>query len=330
MDNTLPEQAHLPVLCERMVELLQPVDGTWIDCTAGAGGFTLALLEAGADKVVAIDCDPEACGIVGKRVALRSGKVTIVNAHFAGFDGFPEVSRVDEVSGVVFDLGVSSMQLDQPRRGFSFSDDGPLDMRMCGSGPDAADLINSASERRLADILYQLGEEPGARRIARAIVENRRSGPIDTTQQLVRIIVNCMPKKRSNPHRHPATRSFQALRIAVNDELGQLAAGLRASERVLRQGGKLAVITFHSLEDRMVKHFLRGKSIANNRHLPPRMSYKRSFVPLLRKPVVPDEQELAANRRSRSARLRIGIRTDSPPGNVPPGIPPAVKIAAAG
>ncbi len=327
MDSIPTSQAHIPVLCEKMVELLQPVGGTWIDCTAGAGGFTVALLAAGAEKVVAIDCDPDACRLVGDRIAMRGGKVTVVNAHFADFDDLPEVSDCGEVSGVVFDLGVSSMQLDQPRRGFSFSDDGPLDMRMSGQGPDATDLVNSASEKRLADILYQLGEEPGARRIARAIVRSRRKGPIDTTRRLARIIVNCTSPRRSNTHRHPATRSFQALRIAVNDELEQLAAGLRASERVLGQGGKLAVVTFHSLEDRLVKRFLHGESIVTNRHLPPRKCYRRSFVPLIRRPVVPDKQEIAANRRSRSARLRIGIRTGSPPGKLPPGYLPAIATA---
>ena len=279
----------------------------WLDGTFGAGGYTRALLDAGADYVIAVDRDPLAFEMAADWAAEYGRRLIRQEANFADMDDFAEA-----LDGVVLDLGVSSMQLDRAERGFSFRRDGPLDMRMSQDGPTAADLINSASEAELADILFQYGEERASRRIARAIVAAR---PLTRTGELAAVIAGCLPRARPDQS-DPATRSFQALRIAVNDELGSLIAGLEAAERVLKPGGFLVVVTFHSLEDRVVKKFLQHRSGARaraNRFAPEEAGVTASFGAVTRKAIAADAAEIARNPRARSARLRIARRTDAPP-----------------
>jgi 16S rRNA (cytosine1402-N4)-methyltransferase len=269
------------------------------------------LLEAGADKVIGVDRDPLALELAAEWAAAYGDRVELVRAVF---------SKMEKVAtgldGVVLDLGVSSMQLDLAERGFSFMKEGPLDMRMSQDGPSAADLVNEADEAELADILYLYGEERASRRIARAIVREREAGPIKTTLHLTGIIEKCLP--RSKPGQaHPATRSFQALRIAVNDEYAELIGGLEAAERALKPGGQLAVVTFHSIEDRMVKRFLQARSGGGgtgSRHAPEILHDAPQFTVKTRKAVGPDAAELAQNPRSRSAKLRVAMRTEAPAG----------------
>lgn len=304
---------HIPVLLDPILKAIAPVSGTWVDGTFGAGGYTRALLDQGADRVIAIDRDPEVfdrarawSGACGDRLVLVEGT-------------FGEMDRLVEgpVDGVVLDIGVSSMQIDQPDRGFSFQSDGPLDMRMSQTGPTAADIVNTASETELADILFQYGEEKASRRIAAAIVAARKAGRVQSTARLVEVIDSVV--KRGKPGQaHPATRSFQALRIAVNDELGQLARGLFAAEALLREGGILAVVTFHSLEDRIVKRFMAargGKTPSANRWAPEVKGDAPRFT-VLGKAIDPSPEEIAANPRARSARLRLARRTAEAPGHV--------------
>ena len=300
---------HVPVLLEPFLRAVAPVSGTWIDGTFGAGGYSKALLEAGADDIVAIDRDATAFKVardwlttVGDRIKTHIGLFSKLSQYADRFDG------------VVFDLGFSSVQVDDARRGFSFQKDGPLDMRMSQHGVSASDLINNASEATLSQIFLRYGEERKHRKIARAIVRARAKKPIITTQQLVGIIIACLPFQGSR-HKHPATRSFQALRIAVNDELRELAAGLMAAERGLRPGGKLAVITFHSIEDRLVKRFFRQHSrYADNanRYAPETPKPAAPFYLENRKSIPPDSREVEINPRSRSAQLRVATRTDAP------------------
>lgn len=300
---------HVPVLLRPLLEAVAPVFGTWVDGTFGAGGYTRGLLDAGAAKVIAIDRDPLVfrmaapwAGAYGDRLRLTPGTFSDLDVLAGGL-----------VDGVVLDLGVSSMQIDEAARGFSFMKDGPLDMRMGDDGPSAADIVNQASEAQLADILYNYGEEHASRRIARAIVAAR---PFETTLQLAGVIERCLPRAKPNQS-HPATRSFQALRIAVNDEFGQLDAGLAAAERALKPGGLLAVVTFHSLEDRVVKRFFQMRSGGEgqgSRHAPARVAETPAFTLVTRRAIGPDDDELAVNPRARSAKLRIGRRTDAPAG----------------
>jgi 16S rRNA (cytosine1402-N4)-methyltransferase len=318
---------HLPVLLAPILRAVTPVTGVWLDGTFGAGGYARALLEAGAARVIAIDRDPEAlaraaswAGAFGDRLALREGR-------FGELDRIAAQAGAPALDGVVLDIGVSSMQLDQAARGFSFQKQGPLDMRMGKAGSTAADLVNRLPEGRLADILHQLGEERAARRIARAIVAARARAPFETTLQLSRLIERLLPgRKPGQPH--AATRSFQALRIAVNDELGELVRGLAAAEAGLVAGGWLAVVTFHSLEDRIVKRFLQlrsGGAPRGSRHAPEAAAEAARFELVTRKAVVPDAAELAANPRARSAKLRIARRLAAPAGTVNPralGVPP--------
>ena len=298
---------HIPVLLRPLMAAVQPVTGTWIDGTFGAGGYTRALLDAGAETVIAIDRDPTVFDMAAEWAGVYGDRLRLTEGRFSDLDSLAAAP----VDGVVLDLGVSSMQLDQADRGFSFMSDGPLDMRMSGQGPSAADICNAASEAEIADILYLYGEERASRRIARAIVKAR---PLETTAQLAEVIEGQLPRPKPGQS-HPATRSFQALRIAVNEEYQELADGLMAAERILKPGGLLAVVSFHSIEDRMVKRFMQsraGKTGGPSRHAPAQVQPDPAFTILTRKAVGPDEQELTENPRSRSALLRVARRTEAP------------------
>ena len=311
--DTPASAPHIPVLLAPLLKAVSPVHGVWLDGTFGAGGYTRGLLEAGADKVIGVDRDPLAFEMAADWVGGYGDRIELVEGVFSRMDEY--ASGLD---GVVLDLGVSSMQLDLAERGFSFLRDGPLDMRMSQDGPSAADLVNEADEAELADILFHYGEERASRRIARAIVRARTEAPITTTLALAEIVESCLPRPKPNQS-HPATRTFQALRIAVNDEYGELYRGLQAAERALAPGGLLAVVTFHSIEDRMVKRFLQsraGRKGNVNRYAPELEQEKPAFELLTRKAVGPDDDELAVNPRSRSAKLRVARRTDAPAGEI--------------
>ncbi|NBD30092.1 MAG: 16S rRNA (cytosine(1402)-N(4))-methyltransferase RsmH [Alphaproteobacteria bacterium] len=311
MGAAATDTPHVPVLIGPLIAACAPICGIWLDGTFGAGGYTRELLAAGADKVIGVDRDP----MVFKMAhwAEDDPRIELVEGTFSDLDAYGT-----DLDGVVLDLGVSSMQLDQAARGFSFMKDGPLDMRMGAEGPSAADIVNTAGEEDLADILFTYGEERASRRIARKIVAQRAEAPIETTRQLARLIESCLPRPKPGQS-HPATRSFQAIRIAVNDEYGQLADGLMAAERALKPGGHLAVVTFHSVEDRMVKRFVQeraGKRASVNRYAPDIEQEKPAFEIVTKKAVGPDEAELAANPRARSAKLRVARRTDAPAASV--------------
>lgn len=303
---------HIPVLLRPLLAGVAPVQGTWLDGTFGAGGYARGLLDAGADFVIGVDRDPSVFELAADWAGAFGSRLKLVQGTFSELDSYHEAP----LAGVVLDLGVSSMQLDQAARGFSFMKDGPLDMRMSNTGPSAADLVNTASETTLADILYHYGEERASRRIARAIVKARSTAPYARTVQLAQTIEHCLPRAKPGQS-HPATRSFQAIRIAVNDELGQLVAGLEAAERALAASGKLAVVTFHSIEDRIVKRFLQTRSGGmgqGSRHAPEVQQIEPAWRLTPRKAIGPDAAELAANPRARSARLRIATRTQAPAG----------------
>jgi 16S rRNA (cytosine1402-N4)-methyltransferase len=305
---------HIPVLGRAVAEFLQAKDGgVYIDGTFGAGGHTRAILKVAGTRVIGIDRDQSAVAGGFGLVEDAAGRLVLVEDRFADLEAVAHGQGHAAVDGVLLDLGVSSMQLDQAARGFSFRHDGPLDMRMDGAGPSAAEVVAHAPERDLAAIIATLGEERFARPIARAIVKARTGQPIDTTRALADIVGKVV---RTRPGAiHPATRTFQALRIFVNDELGELVEGLGAAERVLRPGGRLVVISFHSLEDRIVKTFFaeRGGQGGGSRHLPEAVRASPSFRVLTRKPVSADDAEIAINPRARSAKLRAGERTDAPP-----------------
>ncbi len=305
-------RTHTPVLLDALIRTVGPVEGTWIDCTLGAGGCSQALLDAGAKRVFGVDCDPHAIQTAAKRGLDNRSEFTPILARFGEIEQVSVIAAAAPVDGMVFDLGVSSMQLDTPSRGFSFTRDGPLDMRMSGRGKSAADIVNGASQEDIASILRNLGEERKAGRIARAICNRRRLAPIQTTAQLAEIVAGCLP--RTGEKTHPATRCFQALRIAVNDELGQLVHGLNSAERLLKAGGRLAVISFHSIEDRIVKRFIQGGiSSGGSRHLPARDMAPPRFRPRGGGWQGPAADEISRNPRSRSARLRAAERTLAPP-----------------
>jgi 16S rRNA (cytosine1402-N4)-methyltransferase len=312
----LESARHVPVLLAEVLSLLGPKDNeTYIDGTFGAGGYTRALLKASNCHVLAIDRDPVAIELARELSAEFPGRLTVAEGPFGTLDAIARECGIGAVDGVVLDIGVSSMQLDSPERGFSFQGDGPLDMRMSRSGPTAADVVNSLPEEALAGILYQLGEERRSRAIARAIVAKRAEAPLETTRALADLVQRVL-RGRKEDGRHPATRTFQALRIYVNDELGELARGLSAAERCLRPGGRLVVVTFHSLEDRIVKRFLSaraGKEERASRHMP-EQSIKAappSFQIVNQRPLTPQKGELELNPRARSARVRAAIRTDA-------------------
>src|SRR6056297_303949 len=323
---TPPDSPHTPVLLGPLLTAVAPVEGRWLDGTFGAGGYARGLLDAGADEVIGVDRDPavfelakEWAGAYGDRLKLVQGRFSELDDHAGG-----------PLNGVVLDLGVSSMQIDQPERGFSFMADGPLEMRMSQEGLTAADIVNEATEAELADILFHYGEERASRRIAKAIVKARAEAPITRTRQLATLIEGCLPRQKPGQS-HTATRSFQALRIAVNDEFGELVSGLEAAERALKPGGTLAVVSFHSLEDRVVKRFLQSRSGGGgrgSRHAPEIERHTPRFH-VMGKSVEAGEAELARNPRARSARLRMARRTDAPSGPVDRselGLPKPVQV----
>jgi 16S rRNA (cytosine1402-N4)-methyltransferase len=306
---------HVPVLLGEVCDALEAArGGVFVDGTFGAGGYSQAILAANGDnRVIAIDRDPDAIAAGAQLVARACGRLSLMPGRFSQLDEVVADANIGQVDGVVLDIGVSSMQLDHAERGFSFRHDGPLDMRMERQGVSAADLVNEASEAELADIFYHYGEERRARAVARGVIERRRKGRIETTAQLADLVAGLV---RSEPGgMHPATRVFQALRIAVNDELGELARALHASERVLKPGGRLVVVTFHSLEDRIVKQFLAvrsGRSGGGSRHVPSTVVVQPTFQIPTRGPVVPSDVEIASNPRARSAKLRAAARTQAP------------------
>ncbi len=312
-------QRHIPVLLPELLAALSPQAGQrFIDGTFGAGGYTAALLEAAKNtQLLAIDRDPRAIASGQELVRESAGRLTLLEGTFGTLDSIAETAGFAPVDGVVLDIGVSSMQIDEAERGFSFQKDGPLDMRLSGSGPTAADVVNSEEEARLADIFFHLGEERRSRAVARTLAKQRIEKPFARTSELAELAEKVLGREKV-AGRHAATRIFQALRIYVNDELGELVQGLSAAERVLKPGGRLAVVTFHSLEDALVKSFLRQRSEPDrqgSRHLPPAESPNRvpSFSVSVRRPITASEAETAENPRARSAKLRWAVRTEAPP-----------------
>ena len=309
MERATSERRHIPVLLQAILDHVAPVSGVWVDGTLGAGGYAKGLLDAGAKKLIGIDRDPLAHELAAVWAADYGDRVELHQTTFSKLD---EVA--DQVDGVVLDLGVSSMQLDLAERGFSFQGDGPLDMRMSQTGRSAKELVNELDEAQIADIIYLYGEDRASRRIAKAIVKARELAPIETTGRLAEIIQSVMPRPKPGQS-HPATRSFQAIRIAVNDEFGELVAGLEAAERALKPGGLLAVVSFHSLEDRVVKRFMRlraGEAGGGSRYAPAQVPEPATFQLINKKAIGPNAQELEDNPRSRSALLRLARRTDVP------------------
>jgi 16S rRNA (cytosine1402-N4)-methyltransferase len=305
--------SHIPVLGREAVDMLAPREGgIYIDATFGAGGYSRMILGTQRTRVIGIDRDRTAIAGGFDLVEQSNGRLILVEDRFSNLAEICAGQGVDTVDGVVMDVGVSSMQLDQAGRGFSFRLDGPLDMRMADHGPTAADVIARASEAELADIVYLFGEERHSRAVARAIVAARKEAPIATTRALADIVSRVVRSKPGDIH--PATRTFQGLRIFVNEELDELQLALQAAERVLRPGGRLAVVSFHSLEDRIVKDFFnaRGKTGGGSRHLPEVKQAVPSFRLLTKRPVTPGEAEVAANPRARSAKLRAAERAGAP------------------
>ena len=303
---------HLPVLLREVVTALAPADGgLYLDATFGNGGYSEAILEAAACTVMAIDRDPDAIAR-GEALTTRFGdRMQLLQGCFSDMSSLAGEEAVGTLDGIAFDLGVCSTQLDQPERGFSFRADGPLDMRMSKSGESAEDVVMTLDERALAQILWDYGEERASRRIARAIVRARDETPITTTSQLAAIIHAVMPAQRPGQI-DPATRSFQALRIHVNRELQEVEDGLAAAEAMLKPGGIMAVVSFHSLEDRIVKRFLTDRSGGGgrpSRHLPDIERPDPTFELVQRKPILPTDEEAATNPRARSAKLRVARRT---------------------
>ncbi len=323
---------HIPVLAPRAVELLNVrAGGVYIDGTFGAGGYTRLILDTACCTVIGIDRDQSAIALGAGLVQAAEGRLTLVQGRLSELQQTARSLGYEQVDGVVLDLGLSSMQLDDADRGFSFRHDGPLDMRMGGEGPSAADVVASASEHDLAKIVATLGEERRARSIARAIVATRRQTPIRSTRALAQIIERVLHGRPGMIH--PATRTFQALRMFVNEELAELAGGLAAAEAVLRTGGRLVVVAFHSLEDRLVKQFLKERSSgpAVSRHAAELAQAAPVFRLLTRGAIVPDAAEISANPRARSAKLRAAERTDAAavaprPGTLIPPLPPLSTV----
>ncbi|MFG1347552.1 16S rRNA (cytosine(1402)-N(4))-methyltransferase RsmH [Xanthobacter autotrophicus DSM 431] len=317
---------HLPVMLREVLAHLAPKEaGRYVDGTFGAGGYTRAILAAADCRVLAIDRDPTAIAAGQELVAASGGRLLLAHDRFSRLDEIAAERNFAPLDGVVLDIGVSSMQLDEAERGFSFRRDGPLDMRMAASGPSAADLVAELDEVSLAHVIWSLGEERQSRAIAKAIVKARAEAPITRTAQLAEIVSRVVWSKPGEVH--PATRTFQALRIAVNEELDELVRALAAAERALKPGGRLVVVTFHSLEDRIVKTFLshRAKAPSASRHLPQAEGPEPSFRLVAKGAVEPGPDEVAGNPRSRSAKLRAAERTEAPahPGGDLMGLLPA-------
>jgi 16S rRNA (cytosine1402-N4)-methyltransferase len=310
---TPAELAHSSVLLDEAIASLAPRDGAlYIDGTFGAGGYSRAILAASRCRVIALDRDPAAIERSSELSRDYPGRLTVIEGRFGDMEALLARLDVTAVAGIVLDLGVSSPQIDDPARGFSFRTDGPLDMRMGREGATAADLVNTLPESALANIIYIYGEERFARRVARAIVAARQNRPLTRTGELAQIVRAVVPTSGGID---PATRTFQALRIEVNDELGELERALIAAERLLAPGGRLVIVSFHSLEDRRVKDFLRERSDLaprGSRHRPIAPTQLPSFRLLTRKPVTPSVMEIARNPRARSARLRAAERTAAP------------------
>ena len=301
---------HIPVLLDEVIAALDIRPGeTHVDGTFGAGGYSRAILDSGAARVIAFDRDPDAISEGAALVAASEGRLELVHRCFSEMDAALSERGIDAVDGVVLDIGVSSMQLDRAERGFSFQADGPLDMRMAQDGQSAADFLNAADEEEIAGVLYHLGEEPRARRVARAIVAAR---PLTRTAELAAVVRKALGH-RPGDKKDPATRTFQAIRIHLNRELDELGQGLDAAERMLRPGGRLAVVSFHSLEDRIVKRFLRERSgsvPAGSRHRPDAQGARPAATfEGVSKAVRAGEAELARNPRARSATLRSARRS---------------------
>lgn len=303
---------HIPVLLNEVVESIAPKDGgVYVDGTFGAGGYTRAVLDAADCTVYAIDRDPDAIREGQKLVDAYKGRLHLLHGTFGEMAELVRGEGVDFVDGVMLDIGVSSMQIDRAERGFSFQKDGALDMRMSQNGLSAADVLNTFGEREIADIIYKYGEERFSRRIAAAVVEQRKNAPFKTTLEFADLIRRTVPHKREDID--PATRSFQALRIYVNDELGQLESGLSAAHDLLKAGGRMAVVSFHSLEDRIVKTFMQeksGKTANPSRYMPVVEKQAATLKTITKKPILPTESETKFNPRARSARLRVAEKTE--------------------
>ena len=306
---------HVPVMLEEAISRLAPTaGGIFIDGTFGGGGYSRALLASGA-RVIAIDRDATAIAGGIELARNSAGRLTLVQGRFSELDAIARLHGGTDADGVVLDIGVSSMQIDEAERGFSFMRDGPLDMRMGNEGPSAADVVNEMDQRDLARVIAILGEEKKAGLIARAIVAVRAEKPLQRTSELAALVERAIGRRPTDPI-HPATRTFQALRIFVNDELGELARALAAAERLLKDGGRLVVVAFHSLEDRIVKRFLAERSrlkATGSRHLPAAAIAAPSFRLLDHGAVIPSNAEIGANPRSRSAKLRAALRLSARP-----------------
>lgn len=309
---------HIPVLLREMSDCIAPRNGgVYLDGTFGAGGYARALLEHADCRVIGIDRDPDAVARSKDLVESYEGRLHVVSGRFSQMQSVINGLGLDAVDGVALDLGVSSMQIDNAERGFSFQSDGPLDMRMEQTGKSAADIVNTMEERDLAQLIWVLGEEKRSRAIARAIVSNRDEVPFTTTRALAETVAKVLGRGGAKQKIHPATRTFQALRLYVNDELAELVGGVIAAERILRSTGVLVVVSFHSLEDRIVKRMFRartGPRPRTSRHLPDDMSAPNppSFTDITPGGLTPDDAEIQTNPRARSARLRAVKRTDAP------------------
>ena len=306
---------HLPVLLDSLINRISPISGIWIDGTFGAGGYTKALLKFGAERVIAVDKDPRCVKMASQWRDKYKNRLEVVEGNFGDLPKIISQFGKVSISGIVLDIGVSSMQIDQAERGFSFQKDGPLDMRMSSKGISAKDVVNYASEEVLADIFFYYGEERAARTISRAIIKERKNRDISRTLQLAEIIEKAVHRKRYTKI-NPATRSFQALRIAVNNELEDLSKFLMATEQLLPKDGLLAIVSFHSLEDRLIKNFINsrsGKNLQKSRYWPEALKLSSTFETLTKKVLRPSVQELEKNYRARSAKLRIARRLAGPP-----------------
>ena len=298
---------HKPVLLEKFLEICSPIEGTWVDCTLGGGGYTKGLISKGAEKVICIDRDPEMIFHARPLKKKFGEKVQLVNDRFSNIQKIIKVFDLEMVDGVVLDIGMSSFQLENPRRGFSFRKDGPLDMRMSKNGFSAFDIINNAKQKSLEEIIFFYGEEKNAKLISKNIVKERQKKIISSTFELKKIIEKSIFNPKRMRKKNPFAKTFQALRIAVNEELIELKKVLLSIEKILRFEGKFAVVSFHSLEDKIVKEFLlkRSKNFQNNRYLPQRDDVRLSLKNLTKKVITPSKEEIIENPKSSSAKMRV-------------------------